>query len=132
MHVVRPDEKTGIQANERTQPTRPMPPGLVERVAFEDIRQGTQTLIAKVEGATGQVSPPCGGPTRTEEDFVGQMKCTIARDPAATWICIGDRLNTQQAESRVRLVAQEWGIDAELGVKGKAGILESMPTRADC
>jgi putative transposase len=45
-HVVSTDEKTGIQANERAQPTRPMKPGLVERVEFEYIRHGTQTLIA--------------------------------------------------------------------------------------
>jgi transposase len=125
------DEKTGIQANERAQPPRPMRPGLVERAEFEYIRHGTQTLIANFEVATGQVIAPSVGPTRTEEDFVGHIERTIARDPAATWILIVDRLNTHQSESLVRLVAQACGIEAELGVKGQTGILESMPTRAD-
>jgi hypothetical protein len=35
VHLVSTDEKTGIQANERAHPTRPIKPGLVERVEFE-------------------------------------------------------------------------------------------------
>jgi transposase len=130
VHVVSTDEKTGIQANERAHPTRPLQPGLVERVEFEYIRHGTQTLIANFEVATGQVIAPSVGPTRTEEDFVGHIERTIALDPAAAWIFILDRLNTHQSESLVRLVAKQCGIAEDLGVKGKSGIVESMPTRA--
>ena len=124
------DEKTGLQANERAHATRPMKPGLVERVEFEYIRHGTQTLIANFEVATGQVLAPSVGPTRTEEDFASHVEGTIVCDPAAEWIFIVDRLNTHQSESLVRFVAKQCGINAELGVKGKSGILESMPTRA--
>jgi transposase len=130
VHIVSTDEKTGMQANERAYPTRPLQPGLVERVEFEDIRHGTQTLIATFEVATGQVMAPSVGPTRTEEDCVEQIERTIALDPAAAWIFIVDRLNTHQSASLVRLVAKQCGIEEDLGVKGKAGILESMPTRA--
>jgi transposase len=130
VHVVSTDEKTGIQANERAHPTRPLQPGLVERVEFEYIRHGTQTLIANFEVATGQVIAPSVGPTRTEEDFVGHLERTIALDPAAAWIFILDRLNTHQSESLVRLVAKQCGIAEDVGVKGKSGIVESMPTRA--
>jgi DDE superfamily endonuclease len=122
MHVVSTDEKTGIQANERAHPTRPMRPGLVECVEFEYIRHGTQTPIANFEVATGQVMAPSVGPTRTEEDFVSHVEGTIVCDPAAEWIFIVDRLNTHQSESLVRLVANQCKIDAELGVKGKSGI----------
>jgi transposase len=130
VHVVSTDEKTGIQANERAHPTRPLQPGLVERVEFEYMRHGTQTLIANFEVATGQVMAPSVGPTRTEEDFVGHIERTIALDPAAAWIFILDRLNTHQSESLVRLVAKQCGIAEDVGVKGKSGIVESMPTRA--
>jgi len=130
VHVVSTDEKTGIQATERAHPTRPMKPGLVERVEFEYIRHGTQTLIANFEVATGQVMAPSVGPTRTEEDFVSHIEGTIACDPAAEWIFIVDHLNTHQSESLVCLVAHQCGIDVELGVKGKSGILASMPDRA--
>jgi DDE superfamily endonuclease len=131
VHVVSTDEKTGIQANERAHPTRPTRPGLVERVECAYVRHGTQTLIANFEVATGQVMAPSIGPTRTEEDFLGHIERTLARDPAATWIFIVDRLNTPQSASLVRWVAQACGIEAELGVKGQTGILASMPTRAD-
>ena len=102
VHLVSTDEKTGIQANERAHPTRPMKPGMVERVEFEYIRHGTQTLIANVEVATGQVMAPSVAPTRTAEDFVSHVERTIACDPAAAWIFIVDRLNTHQSESLVR------------------------------
>jgi transposase len=129
VHIVSTDEKTGIQANERAYPTRPLKPGLVERVEFEYIRHGTQTLIANFEVATGQVLASSVGPTRTEEDFVSHVEGTLVCDPAAEWIFIVDRLNTHQSESLVRLVADQCGIHAELGVKGKSGVLASMPTR---
>jgi len=41
-----------------------------------------------------------------------------------------DCLNTHQSESLVRLVAQDEGIDSDLGIKGKSGILKSMAAQA--
>ena len=41
-----------------------------------------------------------------------------------------DQLNTHKSETLVRLVARPCGLALELGVKGKSGILQSMPTRA--
>jgi hypothetical protein len=131
MHVVSTDEKTGIQANERTHPTRPMQPGLVERMEFEYIRHGTQTLMANFEVATGSILSPSIGPTRTEEDFVRHIEHTIQTDPEAPWIFIVDQLNTHQSASLVHKVADWCGIQEELGVKGKCGILASMESRAE-
>ena len=131
MHVVSTDEKTGIQANERTHPTRPMQPGLVERMEFEYIRHGTQTLMANFEVATGSILSPSIGPTRTEEDFVRHIEHTIQTDPEAPWIFIVDQLNTHQSASLVHKVADWCGIQEELGVKGKCGLLASMESRAE-
>jgi DDE superfamily endonuclease len=131
MHVVSTDEKTGIQANERTHPTRPMQPGLVERMEFEYIRHGTQTLMANFEVATGSILSPSIGPTRTEEDFVRHIEHTIQTDPEAPWIFIVDQLNTHQSASLVHKVADWCGIQEALGVKGKCGILASMESRAE-
>ena len=127
--MISTDEKTGIQALERQHPTRPMKSGLEERREFNYERHGTQTLIANFEVPTGRGISPSIGQTRTEEDFVAHIEKTVNAEPQGTWIFIVDRLNTHQSESLVRFVAQQCGIEEELGVKGKSGILKSMKTR---
>lgn len=129
VHLISLDEKTGIQALERKHPTRPVRSGQVELREFEYIRHGTLALIANLEVATGQVVTPSLGPTRTEKDTVAHVRQTIATDTDAKWIFITDQLNTHQSEGLVRLVAEACQISADLGVKGKSGIMQSMGTR---
>ena len=50
------DEKSQIQALDRTQPVLPMRPGLAERRTHDYIRHGTTTLFAALEVATGKVT----------------------------------------------------------------------------
>jgi transposase len=50
------DEKSQIQALERTQPVRPVRPGRAERRTHDYTRHGTATLFAALEVATGQVT----------------------------------------------------------------------------
>lgn len=121
---------TGIQALERAASTKPVRPCQVEKREFEYIRHGTQTLIANLEVATGQLVGPSLGPTRTEADFVAHIAQTIATDPQAKWIIVLDQLNTHQSESLVRFVAQQCQLPDDLGVKDKSGILQSMASRA--
>jgi len=130
VHILSTDEKTGIQALERKHPTRPMKPGLVERREFEYSRHGTQVLIANFEVATGNLVTPSIGASRTEADFLAHISRTISTDPLGEWVFIVDQLNTHKSESLVRLVAEQCGIDIDLGIKGKSGILNSMPSRA--
>lgn len=130
IHLLSCDEKTGIQALERKYPDKPMQSGRVTLVEHEYIRHGTQALIANLEIATGHCSTASIGDTRTEADFVAHIEQTVAQDPDGVWIFIVDQLNTHKSESLVRFVAQACDIDADLGIKGKEGILQCMATRA--
>ena len=130
IHVYSCDEKTGIQALERAQPTKPMIPGKPALIEHEYERQGTQALIANLDIATGKCVSPSIGDTRTEADFVAHIQQTVSLDPEANWIFIVDQLNTHKSASLVRFVAAACDIDIDLGSKGKDGILESMPSRA--
>jgi transposase len=53
------DEKSQIQALDRTAPMLPMQPGLPERRTHDYVRHGTSTLFAALEIATGKVTATC-------------------------------------------------------------------------
>jgi transposase len=123
---------TGIQALERKAPGLPLVPGKVERREFEYIRHGTQTMIANFDVVTGQIVMPTCGDTRTEKDFADHIIKTIEAYPKATKIhFVVDGLNTHKSETLVKIVAEQEGIERDLGEKGKHGILKSMDTREE-
>ena len=104
--------------------------GKVALREFVYIRHGTQALIASFSVATGKIIASSVGPTRTEEDFARHIEAVIALDPKAGWIFVVDQLNTHKSETLVKLVARHCDLGIALGVKGKRGILQSMPSRA--
>ena len=61
------DEKSQIQALERTQPLLPMGLGYVEGVTHNYVRQGTTTLFAALNLATGTVISRCQRRHRHQE-----------------------------------------------------------------
>lgn len=128
-HVISTDEKTGMQAIERLHETKPVRPGLVERVEFEYVRHGTLCLMANFDVVTGKIVTPSIGPTREEVDFVAHIDQTIEADPDACWIFVLDQLNTHLSAGLVELVARRCGLTDDLGVKGKSGILKSKKSR---
>ena len=61
------DEKTQIQALDRTQPLLPMGLGYVEGVTHDYVRHGTTTLFAALDVATGTVLTQCKRRHRHQE-----------------------------------------------------------------
>ena len=72
------DEKTSIQALDRSQPSLPMVLGRAETVTHDYKRNGTTTLFAALEVATGKVLGSCVAKHRHDE-FLGFLK-TIERE----------------------------------------------------
>jgi transposase len=123
------DELTGVQALEKIAPSLPMKPGHVERQEFEYRRHGTQTLIASFDVATGQVHGTIGE-RRTEQDFARFLEDLLARTSGnVRWHIVCDNLDIHLSASVVRLVARHGGLEEDLGVNGKRGILKSVASR---
>ena len=61
------DEKSQIQALDRTQPLLPMRPGQVERRSHDYTRHGTTSLFAALDIATGAVLGRCYPKLRSSE-----------------------------------------------------------------
>ncbi len=67
------DEKSQIQALDRTQKTLPMQPGRSERRTHDYVRHGTSTLFASLEVATGKVTAACK-PRHRHQEFLAFLK----------------------------------------------------------
>jgi transposase len=74
------EEKSQIQALERTQPVRPLVPGRVERRTHDYRRHGTTTLFAALEVATGQVTDACH-PRHRHIEFLAFLKLVAKAYP---------------------------------------------------
>src|SRR3954452_9690201 len=61
------DEKSQVQALDRTAPILPLRPGIPEKQTHDYVRHGTTTLFAALEVATGRAVDACYPRHRTEE-----------------------------------------------------------------
>ena len=75
------DEKSQIQALNRTQPTLPMGLGYVEGYTHDYVRHGTTTLFAALDIATGRVIGQCRKRHRDEE-FLAFLRLIEREVPA--------------------------------------------------
>jgi transposase len=74
------DEKTQIQALDRTQPTLPMKPGKAQRMTHDYKRNGTTSLYAALEVATGEVTGACY-PCHTHQQFLAFLNTLVRAFP---------------------------------------------------
>lgn len=74
------DEKSQVQALDRTQPLLPMSPGYPERRSHDYVRNGTTSLFAALDVATGRVIGKCHRQHRHQE-FLRFLKTIEANVP---------------------------------------------------
>ncbi len=93
---------------------------------LNNVRHGTISLIAFLWVADGSIQSPYLNSTRNAEYFCNAVRQLISGDTGKNYIMICDGLDTHRSESLVKLAAQECSFKAELGIKGKEGILKSL------
>jgi putative transposase len=76
------DEKSQIQALERTQPVLPLGLGYIEGITHDYVRHGTTTLFAALDIANGRVLTQCR-PRHRHQEFLGFLKHIEANVPDA-------------------------------------------------
>jgi transposase len=67
------DEKSQVQALDRTAPILPLRPGIPQKQTHDYIRHGTTTLFAALEVATGKVTDACY-PRHRHQEFLRFLK----------------------------------------------------------
>lgn len=83
------DEKSQIQALQRTQPVLPMGLGYVEGITHDYIRHGTTTLFAALDVASGEVFTQCKPRHRHQEflSFLRHLDAAVPHDLDIHLIC---------------------------------------------
>ena len=95
------DEKTGIQALDRTQPLLPLRAHKPRSWTNEYVRHGTQTLIAALEIATGKVVAHIRN-RRTSVNFLRFMNDVVRAYPDRELHVVADNLNIHKNEAARR------------------------------
>lgn len=100
------DEKSQIQALNRTQPLLPMRPGQIERHTHDYVRHGTTTLFAALNAETGKVIGECHDRHRALEfrKFLQTIDRNVPKDLDIHMIV--DNYGTHKAPTVRRWLAQ--------------------------
>src|SRR6202048_4768526 len=96
------DEKTGIQALDRTQPMLPLRAAKPRSWTNEYVRHGTRTLLASLEIGTGRVIAHVRK-RRTSKDFLAFLDSVVKEYPNQRLAIVLDNLNTRTNEA-----ARQW------------------------
>src|SRR5579859_967936 len=96
------DEKSQIQALDRTQPMLPLKPGQVERRTHDYKRHGTTTLFAALDVATGEVTGACY-PKHRAAEFLAFLKLLVRTYPRRHLHLIVDNASSHSTPE-----VQEW------------------------
>jgi transposase len=96
--VLSVDEKSQVQALDRTQPLLPMTPGQAERRTHDYVRNGTTSLFAALDVATGQVIGKCFKRHRHQEflKFLNEIDARLPKEPGIEIHLILDNYGTHK------------------------------------
>ncbi len=89
------DEKSQVQALDRTAPILPLRPGLPEKATHDYLRHGTTTLFAALEIATGKVTDACY-PHHRHEEFLRFLKQVAKAYPRVQLHIVADNYATHK------------------------------------
>jgi transposase len=89
------DEKSQIQALDRTAPTLPLRPGLAERRTHDYVRHGITSLFAALEVSTGKITGRCFDRHRHNE-FLAFLKLIARRYPRRELHVVLDNYSTHK------------------------------------
>jgi putative transposase len=104
--VLSMDEKTSIQALDRTQPRLPMKPHRIERLSHEYKRHGTASLLASLEVHSGQVRAE---PIRRNNSltFIRFLRRLLNTYPAKDLYIIADNGSSHRSKKTMTWVAKQ-------------------------
>ena len=94
--VVSVDEKSQVQALDRTAPMLPLRPGLAARRTHDYVRHGTTTLFAALEVATGKITADACYPRHRHQEFLRFLKKVAAAHPAVELHVVLDNYGTHK------------------------------------
>lgn len=92
------DEKSQVQALDRTQPTQPLLVGRAEKATHDYVRHGTTSLFSALDVATGAVVGKCYRRHRHQEfvAFLDHIDATRMREPGTTVHVVMDNYGTHK------------------------------------
>src|SRR6266536_1941980 len=94
--VVCVDEKSQVQALERTAPPLPLRPGLAARRTHDYTRHGTTTLFAALETATGKITADACYPRHRHQEFLKFLQKVAAAHPGTDLHVVLDNYGTHK------------------------------------
>lgn len=101
------DEKSQVQALDRTQPMLPFGPGQIERRTHDYERHGTTSLFAALDVATGRVIGRCHRQHRHKEflRFLKEIDSAIPEEPGVSIHLVMDNYGTHKVSAVKRWLA---------------------------
>jgi transposase len=111
------DEKTQIQALDRTQPILPIRPGLAEGRTHDYRRHGTTSLYAALEIATGQVITECH-PRHRAAEFLAFLRRIAREFPTGQLHLVVDNSSTHSTPQVERWLARHRRVRLHFTPKG--------------